>query len=413
MSRSVRVRRVLTAAALATLLVVPRPAGAADSSDPIVFGDDVPTRRPVLTWEVPVRCPVDGCTVSVAGDTAVVVAAGKPSEITAVEVRSGTARWRRALPAAVDQPVLIGRLLVLLGTAGAVVLDAGTGDTVATADAPIVAVIRAGVLLADDGTTISGIDAATGKPLWTRRGNVRLVNACRGVVLLAGRTSDQGIEAIDQRTGALRWRSTHRLAPELGDAICNLAWLYVANGSSVAEIDLATGYRNWQTPIDQLQSFTLLDSGTGIALAGDDAIGIDLWAGEVIWQRRVDDIGALAGGPAWLRTSGGELFKLLPWSGERSAAVDPFASLDRDGIPDGADDSVGAAPGFNIVHTSETRVLLRRERTVVALGLSDLGMSWSLELPTEPTWTGVAAGSLLVIDDDSLDGYRPAPLTVE
>ena len=102
-----------------------------------------------------------------------------------------------------------------------------------------------------------------------------------------------------------------------GDAICNLAWLYVANGSSVAEIDLATGYRNWQTPIDQLQSFTLLDSGTGIALAGDDAIGIDLWAGEVIWQRRVDDIGALAGGPAWLRTSGGELFKLLPWSGER------------------------------------------------------------------------------------------------
>ena len=57
-------------------------------------------------------------------------------------------------------------------------------------------------------------------------------------------------------------------------------------------------------------------------------------------------------------------------------------------------------------------MLLRRERTVVALGLSDLGMSWSLELPTEPTWTGVAAGSLLVIDDDSLDGYRPAPLTV-
>lgn len=396
------------AAALAVLLLAPATARAGDRSDPVVFGDDAPTRQPDLAWEVPLRCTSGSCSVSIAGDIAVVVAGGKPSEVTAIDVRDGHELWRRTLAASVDQAVVIGQLVVVLGPAGAVVLDTATGATKATVDAAITRVVRAGVLLADDGSTVSAIDASSGKLLWTRRDAVRLIGACRGVVLLAGRDSESGIEAVDQRTGASRWRSTHRLAPDVGGVLCNLAWLYVANGSSVAELDLATGFRNWQTPIDGLHSFELLDHTTGIAIGTDGAVGIDLWGGMVLWRKPTDGIGISVSGPAWLRTDGTQVFKLLPWSGDASPSVDPFAAIDATGSP-----TSNEAPLFTVIHTSGSRVLLRRGTTVVALGLSDLGLSWSLELPAAPQWTGVAAGGLLVLDDDSLDGYRPTPLSLE
>lgn len=258
---------------------------------------------------------------------------------------------------------------------------------------------------------MTGIDATTGKTLWTRRDDVRLVDVCRGVALLAGRSGDSGIEAIDQRSGTTRWRSTHRFDAERGSVSCGGPWLYVANGSSIAELELANGLRNWQTAVDGAHRFEFLGYETGIAFGDDRVTGINLWDGVVLWSAPAVDVGERVDAAAWLRRRGDELFKLLPWSGAPSEQVDPFAGLD---VP-GTDHPTGAAAdvAIDVVHTSESRVVVRRGATIATLGLNDLGLSWSLELPAAPHWVGAAAGVLLVVDDDSLDGYRPTALTVD
>lgn len=274
----------------------------------------------------------DPVTASPAVAGGVVVAATHAGRLFAVDQRTGRLRWSRqtgtelpfnTYPAGrwdvwASSPVVSGGTVVIGGADGLVyALDLGTGRIRWAARTG--GRVRATPAIAD-GMVIVGswdgrvyaLDLASGAERWVhrtigdtldsrafgfdRRAIQSSVAVADGGVYVGSR--DGGLYALDLRTGARRWRATHRGSWVVASPVVRNGTVYVgsSDGQFVQAVDAATGAERWrfETRANALASPLLVGDLLIIGTEANDAPWGDLLAleagtGQLRWRLRLEE----------------------------------------------------------------------------------------------------------------------------
>ncbi len=386
------------------LTVVPGAPGIADD-------EDVPKLQPVLAWEHAVACdsnaelaagttsPPRRCNISVAGDglflhehTASGVAGGT-YRLTRFDIATGEVLWVRDVgpSSTIDA---YDEIVVISDKSHFEVYDVATGELRFERQGAVEEVNRYGTLLLADGNTVVALDPQSGEDRWTADGGLGAF--CRDIVVLVAPITDQTGTApfvvVDHYTGEERWTSDEAFDPQSEEITCGFGpFVYTADGSSVTEWDAHSGWINWSTPVPEAGDIELYRE-VALVRSGADAgtiVAVERETGEVLWSRPADEVGTLVSIIGRVREDTAGMFTLLPLTGDivNHTALAPGTS-------------------FEVIESSDTRVVVSTGSVVTTYGMNDLGTSWQLDVGAVPDEFAVGAGHLVVRAGSVLRGYR-------
>lgn len=398
-------RRSLAAAPLSVVVALSNGAVVTAQSD-----DDVPKRQPSLMWEVPVSCDSDAsvaagadpprfCSLDVAGNSVYLHeysdfnAEGGRFRLSAFDIATGAPRWSVDV-GRTAQMQAYNDAIVLNDKTHIEVIDPDTGELRFTADGELAAVNRYDTLLMSDGATVTALDPRTGAELWSADGS--LGAWCRDMVILVpaagAHPGGEPFAVRDHYTGDVRWRSEFDFDPAVHEIACGFGpYVYTTDGTQAHEWDAFEGWLNWSAPvpnagaIEIYREVALIRSGVN----GETVVAVERETGEVLWELPAEQVGTTVSLVGRLREDASGVFTLHPFTGDVVNQVSPS--------------TVGGA--FEVVGASETRVVVAVGGVVTTYGMSDLGISWQLDVGGDPQDFGVSAGFLVVRDGDALRGY--------
>ena len=209
-------------------------------------------------WTVPTDGPIAG---AAAADGDVVIVATRTGSAYAIEVAGGTARWRTAVGGDVGSSVAIANGTVYLGAGpNLVALAVADGrirwkqdmSAVGRIGTPTVAgglVFAATGLDGGDASVygVAALDEGTGAARWRFKSSTRAVVYTPAVV--SGRAyivgEDRRVTALDAATGTTIWSTATEQVDEAVPAVVD-GLVYVAgNGGAMNVLDAATGAIRW------------------------------------------------------------------------------------------------------------------------------------------------------------------------
>jgi outer membrane protein assembly factor BamB len=129
-------------------------------------------------------------------------------ELVALEADTGRQRWRLEVEPGFVAPVSIDRHLVFVDGAGVHAADTVTGDRVwdqAFADTRTQAAVVGDVVVALGGRQLTGLDVATGNPLWSALVDLEIAYAVLAAGDVAVAAAEDGVVAVRADTGAILW----------------------------------------------------------------------------------------------------------------------------------------------------------------------------------------------------------------
>jgi outer membrane protein assembly factor BamB len=252
---------------------------------PVVYALDVTTGRQRwravldggtdLQWAAPV---VDGGQVLVA-DTLSHEGSAPASHLHALDAATGDRRWRADLHAPsqgffAEPPVVAGDLVYLPTASGMLLaVDRRTGREVWRDQGgfPVLAGVRAGLVIALIGDRLVGFDAATGARRWqtvvgTGAGEQWAVLDGDAVLAAAG----GALVAVDTATGAARWRAA--VGPAAGRPVTAGERVYLATRGRLVALDGASGRQVWTSARLRPVSAPVVTSGRVVVATRDGTL---------------------------------------------------------------------------------------------------------------------------------------------
>jgi outer membrane protein assembly factor BamB len=376
----------LALAAFAALAIVPRAPGPADD-------EDVPKRLPTLAWERQVGCDgadPEGCHIATASDALYLL---EPSRLSRLDVASGDVMWSADV-GPLGEIAAYDDLVVLSDKARFEVYDPATGALRFRRDGTIADVNRYGTLLLSDGSSVTALDPLSGDELWSITG--AFGGYCRDIVLvLAAKqdaTGDDAFRVIDHRSGEERWTSDETFDTRHDHITCGYGpFVYTSDGRQVHEWDAYSGWLNWSADVEDASEIeiyrevVLVRSGDG----GDSIVAVERDTGEILWERPATEVGTLVSLTGRVREDSTGVFTLHPLSGDIVNHTGP-----------------SSATPFEVVASSDTRLVVSSGSVVTTYGMNDLGTSWQLDVGGSPDEFGVTSAHLVVRAGPVLRGYR-------
>jgi outer membrane protein assembly factor BamB len=391
-------------AAVAFIALAPSAAGPADD-------EDVPKRQPSLVWEREVGCDADAglaadvatpprrCDIAVADGTLYLLehsdsrAAGAAFRLSRFDVDTGDTTWTVDV-GPMGQIAAYDDIVVLSDKSQFEVYDADTGALRFRRDGVVADVNRYSTLLLTDGSTVTALDPVSGDELWSTPGALGAL--CRDIVIVvaakADETGDQHYRVVDHRTGEERWESPEPFDTRRDNITCGYGpFVYTSDGHEVHEWDAFSGWLNWSaavvgaSDIEIYREVVLVRSGD----AGRTIVAIERDTGNKRWERPAGEVGTLVSIIGRVRKDSTGVFTLHPLSGE---------IVNHTTHP--------AETAFEVVASSDTRLVVATGSVVTAYGMNDLGVSWQLDVGGDPDEFGVTAGRLVVRSGPVLRGYR-------
>lgn len=388
-------------AVFAVVAVAPGASGPADD-------EDVPKRQPALEWEREVGCdsvaelaagtatPPRRCDIAVADGALFLLehsdrdAAGGKFRLTRFDVDTGDTVWTADVGpmgglAAYDD------IVVLSDKTRFEVYDAETGALRFRRDGVVTDVNRYGTLLLADGSTVTALDPVSGDELWSTPGALGAL--CRDIVVLvaakADETGHEPYRVLDHRTGEERWTSAETFDTRNDHITCGYGpYVYTTDGRQVHEWDAYSGWLNWSADVTGAGDIEIYREVV-LVHSGNTIVAIERDTGNKLWERPATEVGALVSIIGRVREDSTGVFTLHPLSGE---------IVNHTSLP--------PATAFEVVASSDTRLVVATGSVVTAYGMNDLGISWQLDVGGDPDEFGVTAGHLLVRAGPVLRGYR-------
>jgi outer membrane protein assembly factor BamB len=226
-----------------------------------------------LQWAAPV---VDGGQVLVA-DTLSHERSAPASHLHALDTATGRRRWAADLHAPAqgffaDPPVLAGGLAYLPTASGKLLaVDTRAGREVWRDDSgfPMVAGVRAGLVIALVGDRLVGFDAAGGARRWqtpvgTGAGERWAVLDGDAVLVAA----DGAVVAVDAATGAARWRAA--VGQAVGRPVAAGERVYVATRDRLVAVDRTSGRVVWRSASLRPATAPVITSDRVVVVASRD-----------------------------------------------------------------------------------------------------------------------------------------------
>lgn len=377
----------------------------------ITDDEDVPKRQPIVAWEHEVACDsvadlaaaTDAaprrCDIAVAGDALYLHEhttpgpSAPPFRLTRFDIATGAERWSREVgpSSTIDAHE---EIVVISDKSHFEVYDAETGDLRFEHAGSLAAINRYGTLLLTDGSVVTGLDPQTGEVRWQADG--ALGAFCRDIVVIVAPVGDdsrtQPFAVLDHYSGEERWTSDEPFDPRTDEVTCGFgAFIYTTDGDSLREWDAYSGWINWTTPVadagavEVYREVALVRSGA----AAENVVAVERETGEVLWERPAAEVGTAVSVVGRLREDADGVFTLLPLTGDIVNHTSPTSE----------------AP-FEVVASSDTRVVVSSGSTVTAYGMNDLGTAWQLDVGGAPDEFDVADGYLVTRTGPSLRGYR-------
>jgi outer membrane protein assembly factor BamB len=228
-----------------------------------------------LEWAAPV---VDGGQILVA-DTLSHQGSVPGSHLHALDADTGRRRWKADLHAPeqgffAEGPVVAGGLAYVASASGMLVaVDTRSGREVWRDEGgfPLVAGVRAGLVIALVGDRMVGFDPATGARRWQTpvgSGTGERWVVPDGDAVLA--TAGGGVVAVDAATGATRWRAA--VGDATGRPVAAGKRVYVATRDRLVAVDRASGREVWASARLRLASAPVVTSGRVVVATGDGTL---------------------------------------------------------------------------------------------------------------------------------------------
>ena len=382
------------------LAIVPTTPGIADD-------EDVPKLQPALVWERAVACdsaaelaaddgPPRRCNIAVDGDALYLHeytapgALGEQYRLTRFDISTGDVLWvREGGPSSILDAY--ADIVVIGDKSHFEVYDAATGALRFRREGSIEEVNRYGTVLLSDGITVIALDPHTGDELWAKDG--ALGAFCRDIVILvAPRTDETGTEpflVVDQFTGDERWTSDDPFDPRTDEISCGFGpYVYTADGAVLREWDAHSGWINWSTSIPGAADIELYREVALVRSDADSVVAVERETGEVLWTRPAAEVGTAVSIIGRVREDAEGVFTLLPETGDIVNHT-----------------SLGPGAKFEVVDSSDTRVVIATGSVVTSYGMNDLGTSWQLDVGGNPDEFAVGGGYLAVRAGPLLRGY--------
>jgi outer membrane protein assembly factor BamB len=375
-------------------------------------GDDeeVPKRLPALSWEREVACDTAAeivadaasaprrCHIVVTGgavylhEHTVADAPGGRFRLSRFDIATGDERWARDVGPSSTLDAY-DEIVVISDKSHFEVYDAETGDLRFEREGSVTEVNRYGTLLLTDGSTVTALDPTTGEVRWRADGALGAV--CRDIVVVIPPVEDtvaQPFIVVDHLSGEERWTSDTPFDPREGDVTCGFGpFVYTSEGDTVREWDALSGWINWTATvphahdIEVYREVALVRSGAGAGTV----VAVERETGEVRWERPAAEVGTSVSIVGRVREDAEGVFTLHPLTGD---------IINHTVLTHGAP--------FEVVASSDTRVVVASGSVVTAYGMNDLGTAWQLDVGGAPDEFGVAAGHLVVRTGSLLRGYR-------
>ncbi len=157
------------------------------------------------------------------------------------------------------------------------------------------------------------------------------------------------------------------------------------------EWDALSGWLNWSVAIAEAGDIEIYRE-VALVRSGADAetiVAVERETGEVLWERPTAEVGTAVSVIGRVREDSSGVFTLHPLTGDivNHTSLTPGTS-------------------FEIVASSDTRVVVAAGSVVTAYGMNDLGTSWQLDVSGTPDEFAVSAGHLVVRTGPELRGYR-------
>jgi outer membrane protein assembly factor BamB len=373
--------------------------------------EDVPKRQPALAWEREVACDTAEelaagtgaaprrCNLAVAGDALYVLEHTAPDapdgqfRLSRLDIDTGEELWSREVgPSAfVDA---YAEAVVVSDKSRFEVYDGATGALRFERDGSVTDVNRYGTLLLTDGSVVTALDPETGDVLWEADG--ALGAFCRDIVIVVAPNGDDTgatpFVVFDHRTGAERWTSPEPFDPREDEITCGFGpFVYSTDGDELHEWDALSGWLNWSVAIAEAGDIEIYRE-VALVRSGADAetiVAVERETGEVLWERPTAEVGTAVSVIGRVREDSSGVFTLHPLTGDivNHTSLTPGTS-------------------FEIVASSDTRVVVAAGSLVTAYGMNDLGTSWQLDVSGAPDEFAVSAGHLVVRTGPELRGYR-------
>ena len=188
-------------------------------------------------------------------------------------------------------------------------------------------------------------------------------------------------------------RATRRSIRESDEITCGFGpFVYTADGSSRHASGMPTAAGSTGRRRSPEAGDIELYREVALVRSGADAgtiVAVERETGEVLWARPAAEVGTLVSIIGRVREDAAGVFTLLPLTGDivNHTALAPGTS-------------------FEVVDSSDTRVVVATGSVVTAYGMNDLGTSWQLDVGGVPDEFAVGAGHLVVRAGSVLRGYR-------
>lgn len=188
------------------------------------------------------------------------------SNLYAIHTSNGALAWSESFGNIAGQPIIVGhRLIVPIHASNNAqgsqpaqelrALSVSDGSTLWSVTLPGGDELQSWLSLGDtfyytDGSSLSALDAATGKTRWTQPGVSNMSSplfSADGAILFS---ASQSVFAFDQTSGAMRWSAVLNDRPQLLAASSALAYATTQDTDGVAKrlyaLDISTGDVRWQ-----------------------------------------------------------------------------------------------------------------------------------------------------------------------
>jgi outer membrane protein assembly factor BamB len=393
--------------ALAAVAIIAFAPSAADPAD----DEDVPKRQPSLEWEREVGCDSDSelavgaatpprrCDIAVADGALYLLehsdrrVAGAAFSLSRFDVGTGDTSWTVDV-GPMGEIDAHDDIVVLSDKTQFEVYDADTGALQFRRDGVVTDVNRYGTLLLADASTVTALDPRSGDELWSTQGALGAL--CRDIVIVvaakADETGNERFRVLDHRTGEQRWESPETFDTRRDHITCGHGpFVYTSDGHEVHEWDAYSGWLNWSAAVDGASDIeiyrevVLVHAGD----AGRTIVAVERDTGNKRWDRPAREVGTLVSIIGRVREDTTGVFMLHPLSGE---------IVNHTTHPSEA--------AFEVVASSDTRLVVATGSVVTAYGMNDLGISWQLDIGGDPDDLAVTAGRLVARTGPMLRGYR-------
>ena len=373
--------------------------------------EDVPKFQPVLAWEREVPCDTAAelatgtaaaprrCDLAVSGDAlflhqhTVADEEGGQFRLSRLDIATGEEQWSREVGPS-GSVEAHEDTVVVSDKSHFEVYDAATGALRFERDGSVADVNRYGTLLLADGAVVTALDPVTGEVWWEADG--ALGAFCRDIVIVVAPigddTDDRPFVVVDQRTGDERWTSPEPFDPRSEEITCGYGpFVYSTDEDELHEWDALSGWLNWSVPIAEpgdievYREVALVRSGVD----GQTIVAVERETGGVRWERPAAEVGTAVSIVGRVREDSSGVFTLHPLTGDivNHTSLTPGTS-------------------FEIVTSSDTRVVVAVGGVVTAYGVNDLGTAWQLDVGGAPDEFAISAGHLAVRTGPMLRGYR-------